>query len=105
VERPVTSTTTTHSRRGAAGDLVTHQLDAGQSVVRDDQTRHMLLHDADLARGKPLALPIGQTDTIGEERDVAGPLPHEVGVRHGLRPTSDGVADACGPLVIRSGWS
>ena len=65
------------------------ELDAGQLVVLDDEAGDGVVDDADGAGDELFALVGGEGGAVGEEDDVVGPLPDEVGVGEGLRGAAE----------------
>ena len=83
-----------HERRAdedgvAAHDAAVVELDAREPVVLDDEPRDRPLDDPDGPGEQLLALERGEGAGVVEVDDVAGPLPDDQGVLHGLRGAAE----------------
>ena len=69
---------------GAGHDAATRYDDTGEVIVVDGEADDGLVDDADGAGDELFALGRSQGGAVGEQDNVVGPQPDEVGVRQGL---------------------
>ena len=91
--------------RGSGDHATVDQLDSGESIVLDRQSRDRTVDHVNAAHFELGAFSLGDIVGVGEEDDVVGPLPHELGVLHrvGMRTEyPEGLVAHFPPVAVRT---